>query len=298
MLYYKMPKNQKYTAAQKRAYAKRMRNRKSKPYKKRYNTGNMIISRPLLPQTQKVALRYVTRVQINPTSIESGAADTSHAITTYNLSWNNLNDIDQSSVAVASAMEGIRNHQPRMYDQYAQFYNKITAIGGKAKMTFLAQDRVVALQTKDHLGHVTGTLDTICDPLPCYVGYLNAQWADDANPTAKFDDLLEKKEIRYKKLVDQDKPQTLYAKWSLNKEPSRKYSLQLESHQMQDDWGAEFNHDLISTQMRHLHLFAHPMSTQETRSGVSGFKDPEPVDVTVEMDIICILSDRKEVQKS
>lgn len=258
----------------------------------------MIISRPLLPQTQKVAMRYVTRVQLNPVAIESGAADTSHAVNTYSLSWNNLNDIDQSSVAVASAMEGSRNHQPRMYDQYAQFYNKITAIGAKAKITFLAQDRVVSLLTKDHLGHTTGTLDTIADPLPCYVGYLNSQWADNAAVNAKFDDLLEKKEIRYKKLVDQDKPQTLYAKWSLNKEPSRRYSLQLEAHQMQDDWGAAFNSDLVSTQMRHLHLFAHPISTQETRSGLAGFKDPEPVDICIEMDFICILSDRKEVQKS
>lgn len=280
---------------------------KKKSYKRRYKkkyTGNMIISRPLLPQTQKVGLRYVTRFQINPVEIASGAADTSHAINTYTLSWNNLNDIDRTSVSAQSGMEGMRNHQPRMYDQYSTFYNKITAIGAKAKITFLAQDRVVGLQTRGPhsvthpSGEVTGTLDTICDPLPTYVGYLNSQWADNHNVAAKFDDLLEKKEIVYKKLVDQDRPQTMYAKWSLNKEPSRKYSLQLESHQMQDDWGAEFDVNLISTQMRHLHLFAHPMSTQELRNGHNGFSDPEPVDVCVEMDIIAVLSDRKEVSKS
>lgn len=289
----------KYTAAQKKAYARRMAKRKGKKnYKKKKYTGNMLISKPLLPQTQKVMLRYVTRVQLNPTAIESGAADTANHVTTYALSWNNLNDIDQTSVALTHNMEGARNHQPRMYDQYGSFYNKITAIGAKAKLTFACHERVVGLQTKGPTGTVTGTIDTICDPLPCYVGYLNSQWADNSAVSAKFDDLLEKREIVYRKLVDQDKPQSLVAKWSLNKEPSRRYSLQLESHQMQDDWGAAFNQDLVSTQMRHLHLFAHPMSVQETRSGHSGFKDPEPIDVCVEMDIICVLSDRKEVTQS
>lgn len=286
-----------YTAAQKKAYAKRMAKKRKGGYKRRY-TGNQIISRPLLPQTQKVSMRYVTRFTIDPKAIASGALDISNTISTYGLSWNNMNKIDQTSHSAHSAMDGMVNHQPRMYDQYGLFYDRCTAIGAKAKLTFSCMERVIGLQTKDHTGSVTGTLDTIADPLPCYVGYIKSTYADDAVVAEKFDNMLEKNELVYRQLVDQDKPQTLYAKWSLNKEPSRKYSLQLEPHQMQDDWGAPFNTDLIISQIRHLHLFAHPMSTQETRSGHTGFADPGPVDVCVEMDIICLLSDRKEVAKS
>lgn len=279
---------------------------KKKEYKKRYrkkwnNSSNMIISRPLLPQTQKVGMRYTTRIQINPNAVESGAADSAHTVQTYSLSWNNLNDIDQTSVAVTHAMDGARNHQPRMYDEYAVFYNKITAIGAKAKFTFLNSDRVITQYMRNEHGVVTGSLDHVVGPIPCYVGYLNSQYADNSAVSEKFDNLNEKNEIRYKRLCNPDKPVSMTAKWSLNKEPSRKYGLQLESSQMSDDWGSQFNHDLVATQRRYIHLFAHPITTQEHRSGLTtdtSFKDPEVIDVQVEMDIICVLSDRKEVSQS
>lgn len=308
MYYYKMVK---YTAAQKKAYAKKMakmrgKKKYKKNYKKRYNTSSMVISKPLLPQTQKVALRYTTRCTITPATIASDLTDAANNVALQTFIWNNMNDPDYThgSTFVNSHADGALNHQPRMYDQYGAFYNKITCIGAKAKITFLARDRLInAPHTEpdpnnDDMGHsdtVTLTSQIIAPPKPCYVGYFKSTHADNASPSEKYDNLNEKKEIVQRMLIDPDKPVTMYAKWSLNKEPSRKYNLQLENAQMADDWGALFNQDLIVTQRRYLHLFAHPCSVQETGT-VSGAVTP--IDVAVEMEYICILSDRKEVQQS
>lgn len=274
------------------------KNNKNKRRRKQ-NSSALTISRPLLPQTQKVGMRYTTRFTIDPAAIKSDLHDAANLIQTYSLAWNNLYDVDQTSNALFHAMEGSRNHQPRMYDQYATFYDMNTVIGAKAKITFTAMERIVATQTKNAAGAVTGSIDNICDPLPCYVGYLNSSFADNSAVSVKIDDVIEQKQAVVRKLVSQDKPVTLNAKWSINKEPSRRYDLELETGQSPGyGWGTPFGHDLVHTYMRHLHLFAHPLSTQETRSGHTGFDNPGPVDVAVEMDFICVLSGRKDVAKS
>lgn len=297
----------KYTAAQKRAYARRMAKMKKgkykkKNYRKKRNTGNMVISRPLLPQTQKVSMRYTTRCIITPSTIASDLTDTAGNIAIQSFSWNNLNDPDYTHGAtfVNSHADGALNHQPRMYDQYAAFYNKCTAIGAKAKMTFLARDRLINAPHTEPTGDgSTGSVillqNILAPPKPCYVGYLKSQFADNSQVNEKYDELNEKREIVSKMLIDPDKPVTMYAKWSLNKEPSRRYQLQLENAQQSDDWGAQFQHDLVASQRRFLHLFAHPCSVQET-GVVSG--PVTPVDVAVEIEYICVLSDRKEVGQS
>lgn len=274
--------------------------KKKKPYKKRTykrksyrrrNTGNYVISRPLLPQTQKVSMRYTTRVKIQPAQIMSDITDAGSSVSVYTMIWNNLHDPDYTSQAVQHGMDGARNHQPRMFDQYGAFYNKQTCIGAKAKITFLAVDRAVDSDPGSDVNF------QFMEPQPVFVGYLKSQYADDAMPSVKFDDLDESKSIVYRRLVDPNRPLTMTAKWSLNKEPSRKSRLQLEASQQEDDWGADFSHDLVSTQRRYLHLFAHPISTQETHSQINE-GTPTPIDVHIEMEFITLLSDRKDVHQS
>lgn len=290
-----MPKN--YTAAQKKAYAKRMAKKKknyrnNKRYKYKKHSSNMVISRPLLPQTQLVSMRYTTRNIIQPSQIASDITDVASAVGLHTFHWNNLFDPDYtSSQAPNHSMDGARNHQPRMFDQYSTFYNKQTVIGAKAKITFMAVDRAVDADPTADVNF------QFIEPQPLFVGYLKSQYADEAQPAERFDDLDESKSIVYKRMVDPNKPQVFTAKWSLNKEPSRKSKLQLEASQMSDDWGADFAHDLISTQRRYLHLFAHPISVQETHSRINE-GTPTPVDFHIEMEFITLLSDRKDVGQS
>lgn len=292
----------------KRNYQKRKNYKKNNYRKRRRTTGYELISRPLLPQTQKVGMRYTTRVKLNPPAIKSGNLEAANNLQLYTLAWNNLNDIDQMSVQqVHHTMDGARNHQPIMYDQFKQFYDKNTVIGARARITFSAQDRMVMtpiygpvssanpVHVAQGFGDITGYQEKVCDPIPCYVGFLNAQYADDKQPAVKLDEVMEKREARYRMLVDQNKPAVFNTKWSINKEPTRRNNLELESGLYPGSgWGALFEQDVIHTQMRHLHLFAHPVSTKE----VAGFTDPGEIDVSVEMDFIVVLSDRKEIAQS
>jgi hypothetical protein len=294
--------------------SKKPQNKKKQPYKRknnyrRKNTSSMVISRPLLPQTQKVGMRYTTRIRINPAEIKSGNTETANNMSLYTFAWNNLHDIDQTSIqAIHHTMDGARNHQPIMYDQYKEFYNKNTVIGARAKLTFMSQERIlkqpiygpISHANPQHVaqghGDVTGYQEKVADPVPCYVGILNSQYADDQTPTVKFDDVLEKKECYCKMLLSQNKPQVIKTSWSIRKEPSRRYDLELENGLYPaSGWGALFESDIIHTQMRHLHLFAHPCSTNEQ---YDFNKDPLDVDVSVEFDYIVILSDRKEIGQS
>jgi hypothetical protein len=283
----------KYTAAQKRAYAKRMAkmNKKKSNNRKKAYSGGLVISRPLLPQTQLVSMRYTTRNVIQPAQIMSDITDSAGSVGIHTMHWNNLYDPDYTSSTTSHHMDGARNHQPRMFDQYGAFYNKQTVIGAKAKITFMAVDRAVDSDPGADVNF------QFIEPQPLFVGYLKSQYADDAAPSKKFDDLDESKSIVYKRLVDPNKPATFTAKWSLNKEPSRRSRLQLEASQQEDDWGADFSHDIISTQRRYFHIFAHPISVQETHSSINE-GTPTPVDVHIEMEFITLLSDRKDVSQS
>ncbi len=185
--------------AQKRNYKPQARyNKNKRRYNKKYSS-NMLISRPLLPQTQKVSMRYTTRLTIQPATIASDLTDAANNVALQTMIWNNLNDPDYThgSTYVNSHADGALNHQPRMYDQYGAFYNKVTCIGAKAKITFLARDRLInAPHTEpdpnnDDLGHgdtVTLTSQILAPPKPCYVGYLKSTHADNASPTEHYDD--------------------------------------------------------------------------------------------------------------
>ena len=272
---------------------------KRKYYRRKNYAGNMVISRPLLPETQKVGMRYTTRIRLDPpaaVSSQTTGVGSAHDFATHTLIWNNLNDPDYTAVSATHGHDGARNHQPLMYDQYGMFYNFMTVIGAKAKITFMAQERVLNTHVYGIDGHtVTGQTQVIAEPLPSYVGYLSAQYSNDSAPAVNFDEATERKALRYRRLVDQDKPQTLYAKWSINKEPARKGKIQTESHQNSDaGWGSPFGQNIDSFCKRYLHIVAHPATLSEA----TGFKDPGPVDVQVEMDYIVLLSERKDVGQS
>lgn len=274
------------------------RQNKKRYYKKRNYSGNMVISKPLLPQTQKVGMRYTTRFRINPpaaNSSQSTGVGSASDLQYHSLLWNNLNDPDATAIAATHGHDGARNHQPLMYDQYGMFYNYMTVIGAKAKITFMAQERVINTHVYGTNGTtVTGQTQVIADPIPTYVGYLNSEFADDGSPAINFDEATERKVLRYKRLVDQDKPVTMYAKWSINKEPSRKGNIQTQPHMYPETWGSAFGSNIDSFNKRYLHIVAHPATLSEA----TGFKDPGPIDVQVEIDYIALLSDRKDVGQS
>jgi hypothetical protein len=191
--------------------------------------------------------------------------------------------------------DGAHDHQPRMYDQYAAFYNHVTCIGAKANICFSTKNRVILNSGHDAAG--AQTLSQICPPAPNYVGFMRSTWDDQHDINDKFDSLHEKKEIVVKRLLSQDKPQYFTRKWSLNKEPTRKMGLITRGSEIQGSWGHDFAVNGPATQNnRYLHLFAHPTSIDE--SGVDSNAVQHPIDVAVDIEYICVLSDRKEVVQS
>lgn len=264
----------------------------------------MIISRPLLPMTQKVCLKYYTRFHIDPVAVLSGATATAHFMPIHTFAWNDPYDIDKTHTLAISAggattgrnQDGAPDHQPRMYDQYGAFYNKITVLGGKANITFsnsnrtmiTTTDSVTAVGTGAHTENIS-TLRQV-KPLPSFVGYLNSQYNDKVNPQERWDNVREKNEVRYRRLCDEDKPVRMVAKWSLKKENVFKAKLPLShDNEAPENFTSEFNNHPHN--LRFLHLFAHPCT-------VSNNSNPAPVDVEVEISQICLLSDRKEIAQS
>lgn len=293
-----MPRPKKNQTAKKSSnnYKKYNNYKKKSNYKRRNYSSNLIISKPLLPQTQKVGMRYTTRFRIDPHSNVVGInpATSANDLAIHTMLWNNLNDPDYTSQSTLHTKDGAANHQPLMYDQYATFYNYITCLGARAKITFTALDRTMSFPLKDAAGHSTGSTEGIAPPIPVYVGYLTSEFADDASPAVNYDEANERRALRKRRLVDHDKPITMYAKWSLNKENSRKGNLMTEAHQYPETWGAEFGHNVDTFNKRYLHLVAHPISLTPSTT----YNDPAEIDVEVEMDFICLLSDRKDIAQS
>lgn len=280
-----------------RKYNKSKKPNKKKQYKKNYrrNTSRMIISRPLLPQTQKVLMTYTTRVGIVPSEIHSGIVDTAAGVSTHVMSWNNLNDPDYTHGAVFTNhhADGALNHQPRMYDQYSLFYDRCSVIGAKAKITFSADNRVFLGSGHNADGAVT--MSSHLPPKPMYVGYLNSTYNDNQATNAKYDDLNERKAIIKKRLVSVEKPVTVYAKWSINKEPGYKSDIVAKA-ESPGEWGAPFNNDIATQNQRFLHIFAHPTSINESTPDSNTV--PQQVNVEIEMSYIVLLTDRKDVVQS
>lgn len=271
-----------------------------KKYVRKYNTSNMIISKPLLPETQKVCLKYYTRIHIDPKMVKSGAGQTANNMATYTFAWNDAYDIDKSQSLAQAALgvttghlqDGQPDHQPRMYDQYGSFYEKITVLGAKANICFSNSGRQSITTTVNQtMGSEHGTMTDreFVEPLPSYVGFLNSQWYDEPLASVRWDDVREKHEVRFKRLVDHDKPCKLIAKWSLKKDKGYRTQLGLDKHEAPENFTSDFGHS--PTNLRFLHLFAHPITVTNTF-------DPQPIDVEIEISQICLLSGRREIAQS
>lgn len=268
-----------------RGFSKR-KTKKMVRYKRRRRTRNLVISRPLLPSTQKVLLKYYTRFTIDPAAASSTMAS---AMSHHTLAFNDTYDVDKTYSHAPSTIghstgrleDGAGDHQPRMYDQYSQFYDKITVLGAKANIVF-------SNSTNQTVTNSTGL--TAIDATPCFVGFGNAAHYDQAIFSNRWDDLREKNEVRFRRLVDKDKPQKLIAKWSLKRDKTFKSSLSLNtSDEAPENFTAQFGHSPHN--LRFLHIFAHPISI------ING-TDPGKVDVEVELSQICLLSARKDIAQS
>ena len=302
--YAKWKKGMKKGANGKYYYPKKRKYQNNKKRNYRRKTSQMIISRPLLPMVQKVCLKYYTRFHIDPLPIASSALATAHDLPIHTFAWNDAYDIDKTHTLAQTAagvttgrqQDGAPDHQPRMYDQYGQFYDKITVIGAKANITFsnanrtmlTSTDTVTNLSTGAHTESISSSREV--EPLPSFVGVLNSQYNDKAVVAQKWDSVREKGEVRYRRLQDHDKPVRMTAKWSLKKDNVYKSKLPLMTDaEAPENYTAEWNHSPHN--LRFLHLFACPIT-------VSNSSNPAPIDVEVEISQICLLSDRKEIAQS
>lgn len=274
------------------------RKRKSKPRKKKTSkpfqvSRRMRINAPLMPRTRLVKMRYVTRIQLDPMVVESGAADTANNMIRHTFCLNNLNDPDDTSNAVSHhSRDGAPNHQPRMYDQYSEFYQYVTVVGAKLNAIFTTRQHNLLKYTQNTAGQNIGKVPCVFEPEPCYVGILKHEYEENDTPSVRLDDVLEKNHMIYKKTGHKAGTYFLQKKWSLKKDPLYKTEL-TSSHSGGSDvsWGSQFGHDIATNNMRYCHLVAAPVT-------ITDEVNPQPIDVCVTIDYICLLSDLKDIAQS
>lgn len=276
--------------AGKRKYRKRKGNKKYKGNSRYQPSQNLVIGRPLLPETQKVMMRYSTRIQIDPTTIRSGVGESASNPTFYTFSANNLNDPDVSSTAVTTTGDGALNHQPRMYDDYMRLYGKATVLGSKINTNWHAMNAIQFIGT----GEAQTTV--LKEPSASYCGlYKMNEFGAVATPVERFDDLLEQNKLIFRRMKDHDKSLSISQGWSLTKDKGyiqSKAGLILSTAQNpQDEWGAPFNTDIGGSAKRYFNLLCHPMSTLDNIN-------PAPLHVEVSIDYIVLLSGRHTPEQS
>lgn len=281
----------KYTKKQRAAYAKRNKKKNLKGSSRFQPSRKLVIGRPLLPETQKVMMRYSTRISINPTALRSGVGESASNPTIYTFSANNLNDPDVTSVSVTTTGDGALNHQPRMYDEYMRLYGKATVLGSKINTNWHA---VVATA-------VIGSGDTataaVFEPAACYCGlYKVDEFGAIETPTERFDDLLEQNKLSpLRRFKDHNKPCRMSQGWSLTKDKAYRQTqsgLIINTAQnTQGEWGAPLNTNIIGSAKRYFNLMCHPMGTQDNI-------DPAPLYVEVSIDYIVLLSGRTDPGQS
>lgn len=289
----------KYTAAQKKAYAKRMRNKKRRGNKKPF-LAYPKVNAPLMPKTQLVKLKYTTRIQLDPAAVASSqvhdASATDMAHHTFVL--NCINDPDYTSTITNSLqhdLDGARNHQPRMHDQYANFYNYNTVVSAKVKLDFITRQHIFNYTTAHTAGTgpVVTSMPVLKDPEPCVIGYLDDEYDRNSSISVKLDNIMEKNQCKYRKTKQRPNTYKMTKYWSLRKDPMYKTELTQASGQGSDvSWGSTFGSGVSGTaNARYLHIFAHPLTTTDDI-------DPAPIDVLVQMEQIVLLSDQKDIAQS
>lgn len=297
----KMAYKKKYTKAQKIAYAKRMA-RKRKPkrnFRKPYQMSvRQRIAQPLMPKTRLAKLKYTTRIQLDPAPIASSQVhdSTSANVAIHSFILNDIHDPDYTSTVSNSLqhdLDGSRDHQPRMHDQWAQFYNYKTVVSAKVRCDFITREKAVMINTNHGAGDSAVTaIPCIKAPEPCAVGYLDSEFDQTSSVSVKLDDILEKNQCKYRKTHQRPSTYTMIKYWSLKKDPLYKTELINKSGNGSDvGWGSAFGAMTDANNRRYFHLFAHGLTTTDN-------VDPMPIDVLVQMEQIVLLSDLKDVGQS
>lgn len=261
------------------------------------------VNEPLMPKTKLVKMKYVTRIQIDPAAVASSQTlDSSAAnIKLHTFVFNCIHDPDYTSTITNSPqhdLDGARDHQPRMHDQYSGFYNYNTVVSAKLRADFITREHVQNFDTA-HTGttNVVTSVPCVKQPEPCIVGFLDNEFERNHTVSVRLDDILEKNQCKYKKTTQRPRTYTMTKYWSLRKDPMYKAELTQASGQGSDvSWGSTFSLGAAggvtgSTNARYCHLFAHPLTTKDNI-------DPEPIDVFVSLEQIVLLSDLKDIAQS
>ena len=298
-----MPK--RYTKAQKVAYAKKMRAKKKKAnkYIKAYSNSYQIakITAPLMPKTRLCFMNYLQKFRLDPQPINAGALDVHNstmAIRTFTI--NNLKDMDEQTASLGTPgnmNDQFANHQPRGYTQWGSHYNHMTVVSSKT--TIEARNRYVTVAPESTTAHplttgqiVSGTY--IRPPEPVAVGFMSPHFNAKSHATVagtKFNDLLEQKQCTYRELNDDKQKIKLVHNWTLKKEPARSKNLKMDNVTSDYNWGSLYEVDILQTNKRHCHIFCAPL-------GIKDNVDPTPVDVTVQVSVCVLLSNRNEIDRS
>lgn len=251
------------------------------------------INYPLMPQTRLARLNYTTRIRIDPLAVKAGIGETANNMAVHTFVLNSLHEIDKTTSGIgltAHSKSGAPKHQPRMYDQWAIFYDYMTVVGAKAKMCWTTVERVVNHAGTNHDGATS--VPVTLQPTPCAIGFLKDEFEQTASPAVRFDDVCEMKQLVYKK-TKQRAGQYYFTKyWSLKKDPLYKTELWKSPDDGSDvSWGSRYGSDINTNNKRYLHLVANPLITLDD-------VDPLPIDVLVEIEQIVLLSELKDVAQS
>lgn len=273
----------------KRNYRKRKRSTKPLQVARRNR-----VNYPLMPRTRLCKLRYTTRIQIDPVQVKAGVSETAANIATYTFRLNNLNDVDYTATALTGlSRDGAPNHQPRMYDQWATFYEYATVVGAKVSATFTTRQQAHLINTNHGAGDSAVTaIPVVKSPEPCIIGFLKREFEQNHSPNVRLDDILEKNHAVYKRTTHHPRSYTMVKKWSLKKDPMYKTELTQSTASGSDvSWGSAFNSSLSANNIRYLHFFAHPLTIKDDIN-------PAPIDVMIAMDFIVLMSDLKDIAQS
>lgn len=282
----------KYTDAQKKAYAKRMRN-KRRNVKKFQIRRQSQVNWPLMPETRLAKLNYTTRIRIDPPAVKAGSGETANNMAIHTLVLNSMYSPDYTTGStVAHSKSGAPKHQPRMYDQWSTFYEYATVVGSKVRMTFTTKQHIQNFATTHTASGTLTGIPIVREPYPCAIGFLKREYEQNVTPALRFDDVCEKKQIVMKKTTNKARSYNMVHKWSLKQDPLYKTELHQSNTNGSDvSWGASFGQDVGANNKRYLHIFANPLSTNDD-------EDPQPIDVLIQMEQIVLMSNLRDVAQS
>lgn len=251
------------------------------------------VNYPLMPETRLAKVNYTTRIRIDPPVVASGTAESANNVALHTFVLNSIYSPDYTTGATTfHSKSGAPKHQPRMYDQWATFYEYATVVGAKVKMCFTTKQRVQNYNITHAAGETLTGIPIIREPDPCVIGFLKEEYETNPTPTARFDDLLEKRQVVYKKTKNEAGQHYMRKFWSLKKDPLYATELhQSNSNGSDVSWGASFGSDVGANNKRYLHIFANPLSTLDN-------EDPGPIDVLVEMEQVILLSNLRDIAQS